>query len=146
MENEPQTFVPRVLGLDLGSKTIGVAVSDPLSLTAQGVTTLRRGSLADDLEALQGLANLYKAYAFVVGYPRNMDGSIGPQARQSEAFAEELRKQGWPVTLMDERLTTRIANQVLLEGGASRAKRREVIDQQAAIVILQGYLDRRNRQ
>lgn len=137
--------VSRVLGLDVGTRTIGVAVSDPLGLTAQGVTVIRRQSREQDLAALEELGRLYNARGFVVGYPRNMDGSVGPQARYTEAFGKVLESRGWSVEYFDERLSTRIARRALQEGGASRATRKRVIDQQAAIIILQDYLDRQKR-
>ncbi|MEB3187269.1 MAG: Holliday junction resolvase RuvX [bacterium] len=135
----------RVLGLDVGEKTIGVAVSDPLGLTAQPVKTIRRSSQEADLAALRELVALYTPERFVVGYPRSLSGEIGPQARFVETFVERLAVFGLPVDLVDERLTTRQATQVLIAGGLKRKERKAVIDQQAAVLILQSHLDRRAR-
>lgn len=132
----------RTLGLDYGTKTIGVAVSDGLGLTAQTVTTIRRTSLKADLAALGELVREYEAERFVVGLPLNMDGSEGPRAEATRKFADTLTQAlGLPVELVDERLSTVAAQRTLLEADLSRAKRREVIDQMAAQFILQGWLD-----
>lgn len=134
----------RILGLDVGEKTIGVAVSDELGFTAQGLTVIRRTSKAADREALRSIIGEYGPTGLVVGLPRNMDGSLGPKARQVQRFAGEvLEPLGLPIEFSDERLTTVSARRALLEGDVSRAKRRRVIDQLAAAFILQGYLDRR---
>lgn len=133
----------RKLGLDVGTKTIGVAVSDPLGWTAQPVTTIRRSSMAADLEELRDLVQLYNATLLVVGYPRNMNGTVGDQARYVERFVEAVRAAlALPVELVDERLTTKMANQAMLAGKVKAEKRKQIIDQQAAVLILQGYLDR----
>jgi putative Holliday junction resolvase len=137
----------RVLGLDVGSKTIGIAVSDPLGITAQPVTTIRRTKLEADLKELQGIVDLYNASLLVVGYPRNMNGTVGEQAKYVDRFIEAM--QGvvtLPVELVDERLTTRMANQAMMAGNVKANRRREIIDQQAAALILQSYMDRRARQ
>jgi putative Holliday junction resolvase len=137
----------RILGLDVGEKTIGVAVSDELGLTAQGLTVIRRTSKVADRQALQGIVGTCGADGLVVGLPRNMDGSLGPKARQVQRFAGEVLKPlGLPIEYYDERLTTVSAQRTLLEGDVSRAKRRLVVDQLAAALILQGYLDRRRAQ
>lgn len=136
---------PRILGLDVGTKTIGVAVSDPLGYTAQPVETVRRRGTAADLAELRRLVDLYNAERFVVGYPLSMKGVPGPQARFVEDFVEHLRTLGLPVDMVDERLTTKQAADALIETGMRREKRKAVIDQQAAILILQGYLDRQRR-
>jgi len=134
----------RTLGLDYGTKTIGVAASDGLGLTAQTVTTLRRTNLKADLTALKELVREYEADRFVVGLPLNMDGSEGPRAEATRRFVEALTEVlGLPVELWDERLSTVAAQRTLLEADVSRAKRREVIDQMAAQFILQGWLDAR---
>ncbi|HEX8438265.1 Holliday junction resolvase RuvX [Archangium sp.] len=134
----------RTLGLDFGTKTIGVAVSDGLGLTAQTVTTIRRTSLKADLAALGELVREYEAERFVVGLPLNMDGSEGPRAEATRKFADILTQAlGLPVELVDERLSTVAAQRTLLEADLSRARRREVIDQMAAQFILQGWLDAR---
>lgn len=136
----------RIMGLDVGSKTIGIALSDPLGWTAQGLTTIRRRNLAADLAALQELVERYGVEELVVGLPRNMNGSLGPQAEAVRAFAGRLAVDlGLPVHLYDERLTTVAAGRILLEADLSRKRRRQVIDQVAATYILQGYLDRRGQ-
>jgi putative Holliday junction resolvase len=136
----------RILGLDVGTKTIGVAVSDPLGYTAQPETTIRRSSMAADLAELRGLVDLYNATLLVVGYPRNMNGTVGDQARYVERFVESVREAiPLPVEFVDERLTTKMARQAMIEGKVKAEKRRQIIDQQAAAIILQGYLDRRSR-
>lgn len=133
----------RIMGLDVGTKTIGVALSDPLGWTAQGLTTIRRRSLAADLAALKELVRRYGVEELVVGLPRNMNGSLGSQAEAVRAFARHLQAEvGLPVHFIDERLTTVAAGRVLLEADLSRRRRRQVIDQVAATYILQGYLDR----
>ncbi|HYO54512.1 Holliday junction resolvase RuvX [Archangium sp.] len=132
----------RTLGLDVGTKTIGVAASDALGLTAQTVTTLRRTRLKDDLAALAELVREYEVERFVVGLPLNMDGTEGPRAEATRRFVDALTQAlGLPVELWDERLSTVAAQRTLLEADLSRAKRREVIDQMAAQFILQGWLD-----
>ncbi|MFY0570700.1 Holliday junction resolvase RuvX [Archangium lansingense] len=135
----------RTLGLDFGTKTIGVAASDALGLTAQTVTTIRRTSLKADLAALKELVHEYEVERFVVGLPLNMDGSEGPRAEATHKFVATLTQAlGLPVELWDERLSTVAAQRTLLEADLSRAKRREVIDQMAAQFILQGWLDARH--
>ncbi|MCP3101088.1 Holliday junction resolvase RuvX [Myxococcus sp. K15C18031901] len=132
----------RTLGLDFGTKTIGVAVSDGLGLTAQVVTTVRRTSLKADLAALAALAREYEADRVVIGLPLNMDGSEGPRAEASRKFADQVAQSlGVQVELWDERLSTVAATRTLLEADVSRARRKEVIDQMAAQFILQGWLD-----
>ena len=134
----------RTLGLDYGTKTIGVAASDGLGLTAQTVTTIRRTNLKADLAALKELVREYEADRFVVGLPLNMDGTEGPRAEATRRFVDALTQVlGLPVELWDERLSTVAAQRTLLEADLSRAKRREVIDQMAAQFILQGWLDAR---
>ncbi|RKH09810.1 Holliday junction resolvase RuvX [Corallococcus sp. CA053C] len=132
----------RTFGLDYGTKTIGVAVSDGLGLTAQTVTTVRRTSLKADLAELSRLVKEYEVTRIVLGLPLNMNGSEGPRAEASRRFADVLGQSlGLPVELWDERLSTVAAQRTLLEADVSRAKRREVIDQLAAQFILQGWLD-----
>ncbi len=131
----------RAMGLDVGTKTVGVAVSDELGFTAQPVTTVRRTNQRSDLEALHVLAREYSVERFIVGLPLNMNGSEGERAIASRAFADALHsKTGLPVELWDERLTTVAAQRVLLEADLSRAKRKKVVDQVAAALILQGWL------
>ncbi len=134
----------RLLGLDVGDRTIGVAVSDPMGWTAQGVTVIRRKSRKDDLAALGAIIEEYKVEKFVVGLPRRTDGSYGPEAEKIYSFGAKLEREfGLTVEYWDERFSTVAAERILLEGDVSRAKRRQVIDKVAAAVILQAYLDRK---
>ncbi|MGE5589832.1 MAG: Holliday junction resolvase RuvX [Bacillota bacterium] len=136
----------RVLGLDVGEKTIGLAVSDGLGLTAQPLDVLRRTNLEADLEQLMERVRELGVNAFVVGLPRNMNGTLGPAAESCRRFAEALGDtSGLPVHMVDERLTTVAAHRTLLEADLSRARRRQVVDATAAALILQTYLDRRAR-
>jgi putative Holliday junction resolvase len=132
----------RWMGLDVGDKTIGVAVSDELGYTAQGVTTVQRQSWAADLAALQAIASENGVGGLVVGLPLNLDGSEGPRAAKSRAFAERASEAlKLPAELWDERLTTAEVQRVLLAADVSRAKRKQVVDKLAAQVILQSYLE-----
>jgi putative holliday junction resolvase len=132
----------RSFGLDVGTKTVGVAVSDGLGLTAQPVTTLRRSSLRADLTELRRLAEHHGVEHVVVGLPLNMNGTEGPSAAEARKFGDAVARQlGLPVDYWDERLTTTAANRVLLEADLSRARRKEVVDRVAAALILQGWLD-----
>ena len=132
----------RTMGLDVGSKNIGVAISDELGITGQSVATLRRSSLRADLAALRALIGQHAVSRAVVGLPLNMDGSEGPMAQASREFGHALSKDaGIPVEYWDERLSTVAAERVLLEADVSRRKRREVVDRIAAAIILQGWLD-----
>jgi len=139
----------RILCLDVGTKTIGVALSDPLGFTAQGLTTWRRRGLAVDLQAIGGFISEYGVEEVLIGLPLNMNGSRGPSAELAEQFAAQLsqalagQQSASPVkiTLRDERLSTVAANRALLEGDVSRRNRKQVIDKMAAVFILQGYLD-----
>ncbi|MCI0572554.1 MAG: Holliday junction resolvase RuvX [Myxococcaceae bacterium] len=134
----------RAMGLDVGTKTVGVAISDALGLTAQGITVVRRRSLKADLAELQRLIAEHEVTRVVVGLPLNMDGSEGPRAVASRAFGAKVEDAtGLPVEYWDERLTTVAAERALLEADVSRARRKEVIDQVAASLILQGWLDGR---
>lgn len=138
----------RILGLDVGEKTIGVAVSDEMGWTAQGVTTIMRRGGLKDMEAIVRLLGDYEAQGVVVGLPLKMDGVEGIQAEKARRFGEELgRHLGLkvPIDFWDERLSTVAAERGLLEADLSRAKRRKVINKMAAVFILQGYLDSRNR-
>ena len=136
----------RILGLDVGDKTLGVAVSDELGWTAQGVTVHRRSSLVADLAFLRETCAAYDVAAIVVGLPKNMDGSLGSQAQKTLAFSERLRRaSAVPVITWDERLTTQAAERALLETNASRRRRKEIRDRLAAQLILQSYLDWRLR-
>lgn len=135
----------RAMSLDVGTKTIGVAASDLMMMIAGGVETIRRTSPQKDFERLTQLVKEYEVDTLVVGYPKNMNGSVGERAHMCEAFAEELR-QHFPdvkVVLWDERLSTVAAEKVLVDADMRRKKRRQVIDMMAAVVILQNYLDSR---
>jgi len=135
-------IVVRIMGLDLGSRTIGVAVSDELGLTAQGVTTIRRKSRQEDLKEIVSLLSRFAVEEVVVGLPKNMDGSLRKQAEKTLEWARVLQERiQLPVATWDERLSTVEASRVLLEADLSRKKRKGVIDKVAAILILQGYLD-----
>lgn len=130
------------MGLDVGTKTVGVAIADELGMTAQPITTVRRTNMKADLEALRQLVQEYGVTHAVIGLPLNMDGSEGPRAEASRAFAAVLeRSLGVTVELWDERLTTVSAQRVLLEADLSREKRKKVVDTVAASIILQGWLD-----
>ncbi len=134
----------RIGGLDVGDRTIGVAVSDELGLTAQGLEVIRRRSPEEDLARLGEIARQYDVARWVVGMPRNMNGSYGPRSELTREFMQRLAEHsGLPVEAWDERLSTMAAERVLLEADVSRARRRKVIDKMAAAVILQGYLDSR---
>lgn len=135
----------RALGLDFGSKTVGVAVSDPLGLTAQGVEIIRRKSenkLRQTLARIEVLTEEYEVGILVLGFPKNMNNTIGERAVKSLEFKEMLeRRTGLPVVMWDERLTTVEANRTLMESGVRREHRKEYVDELAAVFILQGYLD-----
>ncbi len=135
----------RILGLDFGSKTVGVAVSDPLGLTAQGVEIIRRKSenkQRQTLARIEQLIEQYQVEKIVLGFPKNMNNTIGERAEKSLEFGETLkRRTGLDVVMWDERLTTIEANRTLMEEGVRRENRREHVDELAAIFILQGYLD-----
>lgn len=137
----------RILGLDVGTKTIGLAVSDPLGLTAQGLPTLRRQNKRLDFEALGRLLRDHGVAEIVVGYPLRMSGEAGTQSEKMARFAEELRQRFQvPVHLWDERLTSAEANRVLRESEMSIRRRGEVVDRLAAVLILQSWMDCRSRQ
>jgi putative Holliday junction resolvase len=132
-----------LVGIDLGTKTIGVAVSDARRTLATPLETLPRGKFGADAEKLRAIAAHRGAGGFVVGLPRNMDGTEGPRAQASRAFARNLsRALGLPVALWDERLSTAAVERALIEADASRRRRAEVVDRMAAAFILQGALDR----
>jgi putative Holliday junction resolvase len=132
-----------LIGLDLGSKTIGVAVSDPDRRVAAPVETISRQRFALDARRILELAAERRATGFVLGLPVNMDGSEGPRAQATRAFARNLaRLTGLPIALWDERLSTAAVERALIAADASRAARKSVIDQHAAAYILQGALDR----
>ncbi len=134
----------RAFGLDVGTKTVGVALSDPLGMTAQTLSTLRRTGLRSDLAALRRLAEDHQVTRAVVGLPLNMDGTEGASAARSRAFGEALAKAlDIPVEYWDERLSTVAANRALRESTLSHQRRKAVVDQVAAAFILQGWLDAR---
>lgn len=137
----------RILGLDVGSKTIGMAVSDELELVANTLATLQRKGMAQDLRQLAAVIAEQEVGAIVVGLPKNMNGSLGPSSQMVLELVEELKRTvAQPVVTWDERLSTVAAEKVLLEADMSRKKRKKVIDQVAAVLILQGYLDSRAHQ
>lgn len=136
----------RIMGLDYGSRTVGVAVCDPLGITAQTVETITRrdeNKLRQTLARIETLAAEYGVERIVLGYPKNMNNTLGDRAKKSEELKAALeRRTGLPVVLWDERLTTVAAEWVLMESGVRREHRKESVDQIAAAMILQGYLDR----
>lgn len=132
----------RLLGLDIGNKTIGVSVSDPLGITAQGVTTIIRASKAEDVEALKALIDKYDVEKLIVGLPKNMNNTLGFQAKRTMNYAEYLKEAlDMEVIYVDERLTTSGAEAVLMQGGVRRENRKKYVDKLAAVLILQTYLD-----
>ena len=135
----------RIMGLDYGSKTVGVAVSDALLLTAQAVETISRPQetkLRRTLARIEEVCREYEIEKIILGFPKNMNNTIGDRAEKSLEFAEMLkRRTGLPVVMWDERLTTVAAERTLMESGVRREHRKEHIDQIAAVFILQGYLD-----
>ncbi|MDO5027904.1 MAG: Holliday junction resolvase RuvX [Bacillota bacterium] len=134
----------RFLGLDVGEKTIGLAVSDPLGITAQAVTTIKRTSNKEDYERVKEYIDYYKIESLVVGLPYNMNGSLGPSADRAKKFAEKLRnKYQVQIIYQDERMTTMSAERVLIEAGVRRENRKTHIDKIAAVFILQAFLDSR---
>jgi putative Holliday junction resolvase len=136
----------RILGLDLGEKRIGVALSDALGWTAQGLTVLQRQGRQLDLDQVVGLVKKHEVQEIVIGLPRHMDGRVGEGAQEVLVWARELQERlGLPVHTIDERLTTMQAERVLLEADVSRRKRRQVIDKMAAGLILQAFLDSRGQ-
>jgi putative Holliday junction resolvase len=138
---------PRYLGLDIGNRRIGVAVSDELGLTAQPVLTLeRRSSRREDLRSLARLCRRYGVVGIVVGNPLYLSGEQSPQAAKNQIFAEELSAlAGLPIHLWDERLTSHEAHQILYEAGHARQEHRKLVDQVAATLILQSFLDEQER-
>ena len=135
----------RIMGLDYGSKTVGVAVSDPLGLTAQGIEIVRRKSenkLRQTLARIEEIAKEYSVEKIVLGFPKHMNNDIGERAQKSLEFKEMLeRRTGLPVVMWDERLTTVEADRTMMETGIRRENRKEYVDMIAAVFILQGYLD-----
>ena len=134
----------RIMSLDVGSRTIGIACSDALYMTAQGIETIRRTSLVKDFQRIQELIDQYEVEELVVGMPKNMNGTKGDRAEKTEAFVAKMKEViTTPVTYWDERLTTVMAERSLIAADVSRKKRKQVIDKMAAVVISQGYLDHR---
>ncbi len=136
----------RILGLDFGSKTVGVAISDPLLVTAQGVEIIRRESENKLRRTYARIEEIIKEYgdvsSIVLGYPKNMNSTIGERALKTEEFAANLeRRTSLPVVLWDERLTTVAAENAMIESGIRRQDRKEYVDEIAAMLILQGYID-----
>ena len=133
----------RAMSLDVGTKTIGIATSDLMWMIANGVETIRRTSVERDFTRIGELIKEHEVSTLVVGYPKNMNGSIGERAQICEAFAEELRNHfpACKVVLWDERLSTVAAEKVLVDADMRRNKRKKIIDMMAAVVILQNYLD-----
>ena len=139
----------RIMGLDYGSVTVGVAISDELLLTAQGIEVIRRkeeNKLRQTLQRIEALIAEYGVELIVLGYPKNMNNTIGERAEKSEEFAKTLkRRTGLEVILWDERLTTVAAHNAMIEGNMRRENRSKIVDKVAAVFILQGYLDMRAR-
>ena len=143
--------IMRIMGLDFGSKTVGVAVSDPLLLTAQGIEIIRRkeeNKLRRTLARIEELILEYEVEEIVLGLPKNMNDSEGDRVQATREFAEKLeRRTALPVIFWDERLTTVAADRAMMEAGIRREHRKEYVDRIAAVLILQGYLDyRKNKQ
>lgn len=135
--------VGSLLGLDLGTKTIGIAISDTRRTIATPYVTLKKEKLSKDIEALQAIIQEREIVGLVLGLPRNMDGSEGPRAQSTRAFAKNIAPHiGLPLTLWDERLSTAAVTRTLIDADASRKRRAEVVDKMAAAYILQGLLDR----
>ena len=133
----------RILGIDVGDKRIGVAVTDPLQITAQGVMTLKRKTRDDDLEAFRDLIANYEIKKVVAGLPLNMDGSESAQTRKTVNFCQFIKKRlDVEIIYIDERLTSSWSEKVLIEGNVSRENRKDYIDMLAAQIILQSYMDR----
>lgn len=133
----------RLMGLDVGSKTIGVALSDPMGWTAQGLEVIRRAGIRQDLGRLKEIITEFEVEKAVVGIPKNMNGTLGPQAETVLEFIDLFKESaGINVDTWDERLSTVAAQRMLIDADVSRAKRKKVIDKMAAVMILQGYLDR----
>lgn len=135
----------RIMGLDYGSKTVGVAISDALQITAQGIEIIRRqqeNKLRRTLARIEELAVEYEVEKIVLGLPKNMNDTMGERTEKSLAFQEMLeRRTGLPVEMWDERLTTVAADKAMMEAGIRRENRKEYVDKIAAVLILQGYLD-----
>ena len=137
----------RTMGLDVGTRTVGVAVSDALGWTAQGIETVKINEEEGEfgIKRIKELVKEYNVTQFVVGFPKNMNNTVGPRGEASENYKKLLEETfGFPVVLWDERLTTMAAERMLIEADVSRKKRKQVIDKMAAVMILRGYLDSKN--
>lgn len=133
----------RILGLDIGTRTVGVAISDPLGWTAQGITTIKRKNYTEDMNEIKKICDQYGVETIVAGMPKNMNGTIGPSGEMVMEFCERLKEVvNIKIEFWDERLTTVAAHKAMLEADLSRAKRQKIVDKMAATYILQGYLDR----
>lgn len=136
----------RLIGLDVGDRTIGIAVSDLLMITAQGVTTIRRTNLKADFNELRQIINEYNVTKIIVGLPKRLDGTVGIQGEKVLEFTEKLKaKFDLPVEFQDERFTTSLAETYLISADVSRKKRKQVIDKMAAVQILTTYMERHNK-
>ncbi|HEY5556910.1 Holliday junction resolvase RuvX [Acetobacterium sp.] len=136
----------RILGIDVGDKRIGIAVTDPLQITAQGVMTYRRKTRDDDLEAFREIIEKYELKKIVAGLPLNMDGTESAQTRKTQNFCQFIKKRlNVEIIYIDERLTSSWSEKILIEGNVSRKKRKEYIDTLAAQMILQSYMDRADK-
>src|ERR1700692_3375384 len=145
-ERKSERPTSRVMGLDVGSRRIGIAVSDPLGITAQGLETLERRNKRQDLAALERVIREYSVREIVVGLPLRMSGAEGTQSDKMQGFAEDLRKRfRLPIHLWDERLTSAEANRLLRETELSIEKRAKAVDRMAAMLILQGWMESRGR-
>jgi putative Holliday junction resolvase len=137
----------RIMGLDIGSHTIGVAITDELRITAQGLKTIRRKSKEEDFEEIIRIIDQFKIGKIVVGLPKNMDGTLGKQAEMVLQWIKTIRKKvELPIVTWDERFSTVEASRVLLEADLSRRKRKKAIDKLAAVIILQGYIEKDRNQ
>jgi putative Holliday junction resolvase len=137
----------KILGIDMGERRIGLALSDPLGYTAQGLNTVQIKNPEDVCDKLMDVIKEKKVELLVFGLPKNMNGTLGPQAKKVQEYADKLKQlSGLPVDFEDERLSTVSAEQVLLMADQSRAKRKKAIDRMAAVIILQSYLDRNRNQ
>ncbi|WP_031515617.1 Holliday junction resolvase RuvX [Desulfofalx alkaliphila] len=135
----------RIMGLDVGDKTIGVAISDLMGWTAQGIEVIRRTNEEADINRLAELVDEYQVEKIVVGLPKNMNGTLGPQGEKVQIFSTLIKnKLSLPLEFWDERLTTVAAEKLLIGADVSRKKRKKVVDKMAAALILQGYLDRQS--
>lgn len=135
---------PRLLGLDVGDRRIGVAISDPLGITAAGIDTILRKNILTDVQVITEIAKRHGAVEIVIGLPKNMDNSIGEQAQKVQAFGAKLAREcGLPIVYEDERLSSVMAVKTLTIQGVKTGHNKELIDKQAAALILQKYLDRK---